>query len=94
MSTVTTDIVGKSAQQKSMQQPEKVTSLTKALHAFYPLTLLLSQVSFTHILIPTDSQQEAYTKVVWAGPFGYNTKDEGCQVSRPHYISEILPAWQ
>lgn len=62
--TVTTDTVGKSAWQKSMQQPgsdgysQNLYIHFTHSHSFFP--------KFTHILIPTDSKQEAYNQsVVW-----------------------------
>jgi len=45
-----------------MQQPEKVTVVHTTSIFILPVTLLLSQVSPTHILTPTDSQQEAYNQ--------------------------------
>lgn len=53
------------------------------------LPLPLSQVPSTHIPIPLDSQQAC-----GENPFGYHTEDEGCQLSRPHHTSDIIPVWQ
>lgn len=79
--------MGKISMKKLSVRLEKVMVIHKISTFVLPLTL--SQVPFTDIPIPPDFQQAS-----GENPCGYNTEDKGCQLSRPHHISGIIPVWQ